>query len=633
MKERVTMYKYLDNINKPSDLKRLSLIEMDELAKEIRKFLIKSVSKTGGHLASNLGVVELTLALHSVYDTTKDKIVFDVGHQSYVHKLLTGRKEKFSTLRQYEGLSGFPKRKESVHDCFETGHSSTSISAGLGIALGRDFCKDKFKVVSVIGDGALTGGLALEGLNHLGSTNTDMLVILNDNDMSICENVGGLSNSLYNIRMTKAYRKFSKNMINFISSVPVVGVKATNAAVRIKDSLKHMVMPGAFFEEMGIKYFGPVDGHDYKSIVHALKELNNIEGPKILHVLTTKGKGYKYAQDNPSDYHGVSKFDIAKGVISSSQLTYSTVAGNTLNSIFERDSKSVAITAAMISGTGLDILFEKHSKRVIDVGIAEEHAVTLAAGLATSGIKPYFVVYSTFLQRAYDQILHDVALQDLPVTLLIDRAGLVGEDGETHHGVFDIGFLSTIPNLTIMSPRDLVELQDMIEFSHSYNHPLAIRYPRGKAVNLSSHVRDSRLMKWEWIYEEPKIAIVAIGKMVETAIKIRESMALLGIKIAVVNARCIKPMDDLSIQKLSETMDYIFSLEDHVYSGGFSSKLKQKLFDSGYTGKFKSFSLPDEFIEHGNTEILLAKYGLDSNTIHKNIIECIRYNEGYEEIS
>ena len=394
-----------------------------------------------------------------------------------------------------------------------------------------------------------------------------------------------------------------------------------------------MVMPGAFFEEMGIKYFGPVDGHDYKSIVHALKELNNIEGPKILHVLTTKGKGYKYAQDNPSDYHGVSKFDIAKGVISSSQLTYSSVAGNTLNSIFERDSKSVAITAAMISGTGLDILFEKHSKRVIDVGIAEEHAVTLAAGLATSGIKPYFVVYSTFLQRAYDQILHDVALQDLPVTLLIDRAGLVGEDGETHHGVFDIGFLSTIPNLTIMSPRDLVELQDMIEFSHSYNHPLAIRYPRGKAVNLSSHVRDSRLMKWEWIYEEPKIAIVAIGKMVETAIKIRESMALLGIKIAVVNARCIKPMDDLSIQKLSETMDYIFSLEDHVYSGGFSSKLKQKLFDSGYIGKFKSFSLPDEFIEHGNTEILLSKYGLDNNTIHKNIIECIRYNEGYEEIS
>ena len=626
------MYRYLNKIKKPRDLNELSTHEIEELSKEIRKFLIKSVSKTGGHLASNLGVVELTLAIHSVYDTEKDKLIFDVGHQSYVHKLLTGRKELFSTLRQYEGLSGFPKRKESLHDCFETGHSSTSISAGLGMALGRDYVQDDFKVISIIGDGALTGGLALEGLNHLGSTNTDMLVILNDNDMSICKNVGGLSNSLYNLRMTKVYRKLSKNMINFISSVPVVGVKATNAAVRIKDSLKHMVMPGAFFEEMGIKYFGPVDGHDYKALVHALKELNIIEGPKILHVLTTKGKGYKYAQDNPSDYHGVSKFDIAKGVVSNTQITYSNVAGTTLRDIFYKNNKSVAITAAMISGTGLDLLIESHKEKVIDVGIAEEHAVTLAAGLASTGIKPYFVVYSTFLQRAYDQILHDVALQDLAVTFLIDRAGLVGEDGETHHGVFDIGFLSTIPNLTIMSPRDNIELKNMIEFSQSYNHPIAIRYPRGKAIELN-YLRDMDLMKWEWLCDEPKIAIVAVGKMVETALRIRDNLFVMGIKVSVINARCIKPMDNDSVKKLSEKMNYIFSIEDHVYSGGFSCQLKQNLFDKSYFGKFKSFTLPDDFIEHGNVDILFDKLGLDSDSICQSIVNFISYNDEYEEIS
>ncbi len=626
------MYRYLDEINSPDDIKKLSLEEINELSKEIRKFLIKSISKTGGHLASNLGVVELTLAIHSVYDTSIDKLIFDVGHQSYVHKILTGRKEAFSTLRQYEGLSGFPKRKESNHDCFETGHSSTSISAGLGMAIGRDLKNDSYNVISVIGDGALTGGLALEGLNHLGSLKTNMLVILNDNDMSICKNVGGLSNSLYNIRMTKTYRKLSKQMINFMSSVPIVGVKATNVAVKIKDRLKQMVMPGTFFEEMGISYFGPVDGHDYKSLVHALNQLKLVEGPKILHVLTTKGKGYKFAQDNPSEYHGVGKFDVAKGVISNNQETYSNIVGQTLNEIFKNDSNAVAITAAMISGTGLDLLYNNYPARVIDVGIAEEHAVTLAAGLAASNIKPYFVVYSTFLQRAYDQILHDVVLQNLPVTFLIDRAGLVGEDGETHHGVFDIGFLSTIPNLTIMAPRDSYELSKMIDFSHSYKKPLAIRYPRGKALELE-HRRNINLLEWEWIYDESDIAIVAVGKMVELALEIKNHLNTLGINITVINARCIKPMDVSSIQKLSNKMNYIFTIEDHVYSGGFGAQLSQKLFANAYANKFKAFSLPDEFIEHGNVDILFSKYGLDKQQISEDIIKYLEYENNFEEIS
>lgn len=626
------MYRYLDKINNPSDLKELTLEEINELAKEIRKFLIKSVSKTGGHLASNLGVVELTLAIHSVYDTTQDKLIFDVGHQSYVHKILTGRKKGFSNLRQYGGLSGFPKRKESDHDCYETGHSSTSISAGLGMAIGRDLKNENYDVISVIGDGALTGGLALEGLNHLGSLKTNMLVILNDNDMSICKNVGGLSNSLYNIRMTKAYRKLSKQMINFISSVPIVGVKATSAAVKIKDSLKQMVMPGTFFEEMGINYFGPVDGHDFKSLVHALTQLKLVEGPKILHVLTTKGKGYKYAQENPSEYHGVGKFDVAKGVLSNNQKTYSTVVGDVLNEIFKDDSKAVAITAAMISGTGLDSLYNNYPGRVIDVGIAEEHAVTLAAGLASSNIKPYFVVYSTFLQRAYDQILHDVVLQNLPVTFLIDRAGLVGEDGETHHGVFDIGFLSTMPNLTIMAPRDSYELTKMVEFSHTFSKPLAIRYPRGKAIELEYN-RNSNLLEWEWLNDESDIAIVAVGKMVELALEIKNYLNSLGIKLSVINARCIKPMDVFSIQKLSSKMNYIFSIEDHVYSGGFGAQLSQKLFYNDYNNKFKAYSLPDEFIEHGNVDILFSKYGLDTQQISQDILKYLDFENKYEEIS
>lgn len=626
------MYRYLSKINKPEDLLNLSFEEIDLLSDEIRRFLIKNISKTGGHLASNLGVVELTLALHTIFDTNKDKIVFDVGHQSYVHKIITGRRDRFSTLRQFNGLSGFPKRNESIHDSFDTGHSSTSISAALGMAIARDISKQNYQVAALIGDGALTGGMALEGLNHLGSSKTDLMVILNDNEMSICKNVGGISNYLCNIRITRTYRKLSKQMIGLMSSVPVIGIKATNAAVKIKDGLKHIVMPGAFFEEMGIKYFGPFDGHDYRSLVKALSEIKKISGPKIVHVITKKGKGYSFAEQNPSSYHGVGSFEVNKGVETSSTLSYSNVAGNALIDLFEKDNKCVAVTAAMTNGTGLDDLKEKFPQRVIDVGIAEGHAVTFAAGMASAGVKPYFAVYSTFLQRAYDQIVHDVALQKLPVTLLVDRAGLVGEDGETHHGILDLGFLNTIPNMMILAPKDKEELESMIRQTHTCDFPVAIRYPRGKAISIESSANDD-VFKWESLKRGDDVVILAVGKMVETALHAAKELLQHNISCEVVNARIIKPLDKNFLTSVSQNHSMIYTLEDNTISGGFGSNISKALMDMNYTKTVKNISLPDSFIEHGNVDLLYEKYGLSCERIVERIIKDYNQDKILEEIS
>lgn len=626
------MYRYLSKINKPEDLLNLSFEEIDLLSDEIRRFLIKNISKTGGHLASNLGVVELTLALHTIFDTNKDKIVFDVGHQSYVHKIITGRRDRFSTLRQFNGLSGFPKRNESIHDSFDTGHSSTSISAALGMAIARDISKQNYQVAALIGDGALTGGMALEGLNHLGSSKTDLMVILNDNEMSICKNVGGISNYLCNIRITRTYRKLSKQMIGLMSSVPVIGIKATNAAVKIKDGLKHIVMPGAFFEEMGIKYFGPFDGHDYRSLVKALSEIKKISGPKIVHVITKKGKGYSFAEQNPSSYHGVGSFEVNKGVETSSTLSYSSVAGNALIDLFEKDNKCVAVTAAMTNGTGLDDLKEKFPQRVIDVGIAEGHAVTFAAGMASAGVKPYFAVYSTFLQRAYDQIVHDVALQKLPVTLLVDRAGLVGEDGETHHGILDLGFLNTIPNMMILAPKDKEELESMIRQTHTCDFPVAIRYPRGKAISIESSANDD-VFKWESLKRGDDVVILAVGKMVETALHAAKELLQHNISCEVVNARIIKPLDKNFLTSVSQNHSMIYTLEDNTISGGFGSNISKALMDMNYTKTVKNISLPDSFIEHGNVDLLYEKYGLSCERIVERIIKDYNQDKILEEIS
>ncbi|MBP2027592.1 1-deoxy-D-xylulose-5-phosphate synthase [Acetoanaerobium pronyense] len=627
------MYKILDKINSPKDLKNLKEEEIFLLAKEIRKFLIKNISKSGGHLASNLGVVELTLALHSVFDTKKDKIVFDVGHQSYVHKILTGRREKFGTIRQYEGLSGFPKRNESEHDCFETGHSSTSISAALGMAFAGDIKGDSNEIIALIGDGALTGGLALEGLNHLGSSDANLLVVLNDNEMSICENVGGLSDYLCNIRINTVYRKLSKHMIDLVSSVPIVGVKASQTAVKIKDGLKHIVMPGALFDEMGVKYFGPIDGHDYKTLVRALEELKKIKGPKLLHVITKKGKGYKFAEEDPSSYHGVGKFEIDKGVMKVKSENYSQTVGETLEDIFNDDTECLAITAAMANGTGLENLKIKYPKRVIDVGIAEGHATTLAAGIASTGTKAYFAVYSTFLQRGFDEIIHDVALQNLPVTLLIDRAGLVGEDGETHHGMFDLSYLNLIPNLTIFAPKDKSELRRIIKQTHSLKTPVAIRYPRGNDLDIESSKEDD-IFKWETLKKGTKIAILATGKMVHNALKAsRELETEYNIRCEVVNSRIIKPLDIQTLEDIARDFTHIFTLEDNSIAGGFGQIVLSELNKLNFSGKAVNIALPDSFIEHGSVDILYDKYGLSSNKIKMKVLDTIGKTNLFEEIS
>ncbi len=612
--------KYLDKINSPVELKQLKTSELPILANEIREYIIKSVSKTGGHLASNLGVVELTVAMHYSLNTPEDKIIWDVGHQSYVHKILTGRKNEMSTLRQLKGLSGFPKRAESIYDCFDTGHSSTSISAAMGMARARDLKNEDYEIVAVIGDGALTGGMAFEALNDAGRSNTKLIIILNDNEMSISKNVGGLSRYLSKVRTDTRYLSTKKDVEKILNNMPVAGGKVKSFLKRAKDAVKQMVVPGMLFEELGLTYMGPIDGHSIDDLLEAFKTAQNIEGPLIMHVVTKKGKGYKFAEQRPNEYHGVSEFDIetGKNIKESTVASYSDIFGKKLCEIAEHNNDVVAITAAMTDGTGLTNFARKFPKRIFDAGIAEQHAVTMAAGLATNGIVPVVALYSSFLQRAYDQIIHDVAIQNLHVVLAVDRAGLVGNDGETHQGVFDESFLMQIPNMTVMSPADYRELESMLEFAvNEIDGPVAIRYPRG---SLKEYVGGSykKIEKGHGVVAEEgaDVTIAACGKMVVTAIHVREILKVSGIDAEVVNLRFIKPLDEELLKKSVMKTKKAVIIDEAVPWGSFAFSVKAALQDQA---SVLIKTLPDEFIRHGSVEELLKENKMDPQSIADDV--------------
>ena len=612
----------LEKINKPNDIKKLSPIEYNQLADEIRQFLIDKISVTGGHLASNLGVVELTMALHIVFNLPKDKLIWDVGHQSYTHKILTGRKNQFDELRKFGGMSGFPKRNESDYDAFDTGHSSTSISAGLGIAMARDVQHEDYSVVSVIGDGALTGGMAYEALNNASSIKGNFVIILNDNTMSISKNVGGVSNMLSEIRSSDSYYDLKENIGNVLYKLPK-GDKVVKLIQKTKSNLKQVILHDSMFESMGIYYLGPVDGHDMDKLIKILTVAKRINGPVLVHVVTQKGRGYKPAERNPSKFHGIGPFDVATGMeINKSALpTYSQVFSNSICEIAKKDKSVCAITAAMPDGVGLAKFSKWFPDRFFDVGIAEAHAVTFAAGLSAGGLKPVFAVYSSFLQRAYDQILHDVCIQQLHVVFAIDRAGLVGSDGETHQGIFDISFLSSIPNMTIMAPKNDYELKSSLEFAlEEFNGPIAIRYPRGEAV-VRFHEFNAPVEygKAELMYEESDIAILALGSMVDTAFNVRERLKEQGYNVTLVNARFVKPIDSAMLDKISTTHKLIVTLEENVSSGGFGRAVCQYINDKELHNYVLDISLPDDYIEHGSVDILRRETGIDEDTIVKRI--------------
>ena len=618
------MNRFLQGINSPEDLKKLKSYEIKVLADEIREFLVNSISKTGGHLASNLGVVELTLALHTIFDTLQDKIIWDVGHQSYVHKILTGRKNEFNMLRQYDGISGFPKRLESLHDHFDTGHSSTSISAALGMAYARDLNKEKHYVVAVIGDGALTGGMAFEALNHAGQSKKNLIVILNDNEMSISKNVGGLSSYLNKIRTNSIYFRVKDDFENLINNIPGIGKSVMKTAERAKDCIKYFFVPGILFEELGFKYIGPIDGHNYVELCEVLNRCKKISGPILLHVMTTKGKGYLPAEKFPDKFHGIGPFEIdtGKSISSTKAKSYSNIAGDTLIKCAKANKKIIAITAAMPSGTGLVSFGQQFPNRFFDVGIAEQHAVTFAAGMAAMGYKPYFAVYSTFLQRGYDQIIQDVCLQNLPVTFLIDRAGLVGNDGETHHGNFDISFLSTVPNLTIMAPKDGLELEAMIKYSTTGKGPIAIRYPRGTATKVKDFLENDIITgKGEIVYDGgSEILIIAVGTMNNTALQICKKLKQeKNIGATLLNPRFIKPMDENLIINYAKSHNKVYIIEDSAKVGGFGHQVQALLNENKIFKTINTLALPDKFVQHGDTGTLYRIYGLDVNGIYNKI--------------
>ncbi len=614
----------LEKIKKENDIKELSEEELEILADEIREFLIQKISVTGGHLASNLGVVELTMALHLFLDLPKDKLIWDVGHQSYTHKLLTGRRENFDTLRKYGGMSGFPKRKESDCDCFDTGHSSTSISAGLGYAHAREIAGEDYKVVSVIGDGALTGGMAFEALNNAAQLKSNFIIVLNDNNMSISENVGGLSTYLSGFRTADAYLDLKMGVMNSLNKIPVYGNKMVERIRKTKSGIKQLFIPGMLFEEMGIIYLGPVDGSDMKGILRLLKEASNIEGPVMVHVLTHKGAGYLPAERHPARFHGTEPFDIETGLPRKPRVkaNYTDIFSTVMRKLGDRDEKVVAITAAMTDGTGLKRFHNMFPGRFFDVGIAEEHAVTFAAGLAAAGLKPIFAVYSSFLQRAYDQILHDVCIQNLPVVFAIDRAGLVGSDGETHQGIFDYTYLSGIPNMHICAPKNKWELSDMMKFAVALDAPIAVRYPRGTAyAGLAEHRAPIELGKAEWIAREGGIALFAVGSMVKTAEGVQKLLHEKGYKASIINARFIKPIDEEAVLSACEDHEMIVTMEENVQSGGFGEKVLDCLNDHEKRIKCVMAAIPDAYVEHGNVELLKKEIGLDAESITEKILE------------
>lgn len=617
----------LNKIKSPIDVKKLSNKELYLVSNEIREFLVSSVSKTGGHLASNLGIVELTLSLFSEFDLNKDKIIWDVGHQSYVHKILTGRKDKFSVLRTHNGMSGFPKRNESQYDFFDTGHSSTSISAALGMARARDLKKEDNKIIAVIGDGALTGGMALEALNDVGFNKTNIIIILNDNQMSISNNVGGISSYLNRMRMKPKYNML-KNEVKSKLSGSEMGENIALKITKVKDSIKQLVVPSMLFEEMGIKYLGPIDGHDIVKLKEVISNAKMMTGPVIIHTITKKGKGYELAEKSPCKYHGVSPFNKTNGetIIKKSFESYSKRFGDSLIKIAKEDKDVVAITAAMPDGTGLNDFAKEFKERFFDVGIAEQHATTMAAGMACSGLKPVFAVYSTFLQRGFDQVLHDVCIQNLPVVFSIDRAGIVGEDGETHQGIFDLSYLSMIPNMTIMAPKCLDEVYPMLKWALNKGTPVAIRYPRGGDIldNLKG-ISNIELGKWETLIEsDSNVCIISTGKMVSHSIIAADKLRKLGIEIELINATFIKPLDDDMLKELSSRKDIIITVEDNIIAGGLGSNIQMKLLEFGYKGKVESLGYKDKFIEQGKVDILYKEEGLDPDGIKNKVIELLK---------
>ncbi len=611
----------LDRINSPADLKGLSLHELELLAKELREEIVRTVSKTGGHLAPSLGVVELTIALHYIFDAPNDKIIWDVGHQAYAHKLLTGRRDRFHTLRTYGGISGFPKRNESPYDTFDTGHSSTSISVGLGICVAKALKGEKKRVIAVIGDGSMTAGMAFEGLNQTGHAGKDLIVVLNDNAMSISPNVGALSSFLSRKMTGKRFVTFRKDLENFISSLPGVGENILNLVKKSEDSFITFFTPGMLFEAFKFKYIGPINGHRIDRLVEAFGNTRHLEGPVLIHVLTTKGKGYAPAEKDPAHYHGVGSFEIATGSPprhkEKSSPSYTSIFGKTMIELGKKEKRLFAVTAAMPEGTGLVEFGNIYPDRFADVGIAEQHAVTFAAGLATEGFKPVVAIYSTFLQRAYDQIIHDVCLPNLPVVFAIDRGGLVGEDGPTHHGHFDITYLRNLPNITVMAPKDENELRHMLFTAIHHQGPVAIRYPRGKAlgVHMDKEYLNIPIGKAEILKDGKDLLILAIGSTVYPSLEAAESLKKDGYSVGVVNCRFAKPLDP-KLAELSASIGHVLVVEENIRQGGLGGAILEMLNDHGVDGiQIKRIGLPDKFVEHGSPELLREKYGLDTSGI------------------
>jgi 1-deoxy-D-xylulose-5-phosphate synthase len=617
---------YIERIKSADDLKLLKPEELKLLAGELRHLIIERVSINGGHLASNLGAVELTVALHCVFDSSVDRIIWDVGHQSYTHKLLTGRLGKFATIRKDNGISGFPKIEESKHDAFGTGHSSTSISAALGIIVGRDRNRENFKVIAVIGDGAMTGGLAFEGLNNAGHLKKDLIVVLNDNEMSISKNVGALSAYMNRILTGEFYRRFRKETRAFLEGIPKIGGQFAKMAQKAEETLKGLILPGMLFEELGFDYVGPIDGHDIGLLTETFRRIRNAQAPTLIHVITKKGKGYEFSEKNPCGFHGVGPFELETGSQTKTKdgVSYSAAFGKILTDLAAVDSRIVAVSAAMREGTGLDCFADKYPDRFYDVGIAEPHAVTFAAGMATRGVRPVVAIYSTFLQRAYDEIIHDVCLQKLPVLFAIDRAGIVGEDGPTHHGLFDISFLRHIPNLTVMAPKDGKEMRMMFEFALKHNGPAAIRYPRGMVPETELPCAEIFQGCSEILREGTDVALVAVGTCVLPALKAAERLESSGVSAMVVNARFIKPLDNELLLSISGRISKIVTIEENVLQGGFGSAVIECLKDAEMNVKVKRLGIPDAFVEQGGIDRLKAKYGIDEEGIFLSALSFAR---------
>lgn len=623
----------LEKIQKPNDIKKIPADQLPALAEEIRKFIIESLSKTGGHLASNLGVVELTIAMHRVFDLPKDKLIWDVGHQSYTHKILTGRKDGFETLRREGGISGFPKRSESDCDVFDTGHSSTSISAGVGYVRARELKKENYSVVSIIGDGALTGGMAYEALNNAVSLKSNFIIVLNDNEMSITENVGGMSSYLSGLRTASAYTGFKMDVTKALNRIPSIGPGMVDAMRKTKSSIKQIIIPGMLFEDMGLTYLGPVDGHNIPQLIKTFQEAKRFEGPILVHVLTQKGRGYEPAMRHPARFHGAGPFDVKTGLpVGKSNPTYTDVFSTVMRKMGDRRKDVAAVTAAMMTGVGLKRFSNMFPDRCFDVGIAEEHAVTFAAALSLGGITPVVAIYSSFLQRAYDQIMHDVCMQNLHVVFAIDRAGLVGYDGETHHGIFDLSYLGSMPNMTILAPKNLWELSDMIKFAVDYDGPIAVRYPRGEAyTGLKEFRAPICLGKSEVIHEGSRVALLAVGSMVKMAEEVQKQLKeRMDMDAALVNARFVKPIDEELLRSFADTYELVVTLEENVKDGGFGERVLAFAEEEDLPFGVEIIALPDRFIPHGSVSYQMKQVGFTPEDICGRIEEYYR-KQGQEE--